>query len=120
MHGRGGTLFVRGRDGRNWVTGQTGLVITIADTGTGMSETTKSRVFEAFFSTKGIGGTGLGLWVSKEIVDRHILFLQARSTQTAHQTGSGSQLFLPYRNEEPEGLSVSEDDSARSAAIPLA
>ena len=32
---------------------------------------TRTKVFDAFFTTKGIGGTGLGLWVSREIMDRH-------------------------------------------------
>ena len=71
------------------------MVITIADTGTGMSETTRARIFEAFYSTKGIGGTGLGLWVSKEIVDRHHGFLQAKSIQTALKAGTVFRLFLP-------------------------
>lgn len=96
MHGRGGTLFVRGRDGRNWLTGQPGLVMTIADTGLGMSETTKARVFEAFFSTKDISGSGLGLWGSKEIIDRHRGFLQVRSSQDIGHSGSLFRLFLPY------------------------
>lgn len=96
MHGTGGTLFVRGRNGRTWATGEPGLVITIADTGGGMSEITKSRLFEAFYSTKGISGTGLGLWVSKEIVDRHEGSLQVRSSQRPLRSGTVFRLFLPF------------------------
>ena len=95
MHGRGGTLFVRARDGRNWQTGEPGMVLTIADTGTGMSDATRKKVFDAFFTTKGIGGTGLGLWISKEIVDRHKGILRLRSSQKEGSSGTVITLFLP-------------------------
>ena len=61
-------LLVRTRNGSDWRTGRTGLIFTIADTGPGMSPNTIKKAFEAFYTTKGLGGTGLGLWVSKEIV----------------------------------------------------
>ncbi len=48
-----------------------GVAILIADHGTGIPEATLRRIFEPFFSTKGITGTGLGLWVSYEIVEKH-------------------------------------------------
>jgi signal transduction histidine kinase len=60
----GGRLLLPSRVGRDWTTGRTGLVITVADTGSGMSGSVTSRTFEPFYTTKGIGGTGLGLWVS--------------------------------------------------------
>ena len=102
MHGLGGTLFVRGRDGRNWKTGKRGMVITVADTGAGMSETTKAKVFEAFYTTKGIGGTGLGLWISKEIVDRHRGMLSVRTSQGKPSSGTVFTLFLPESDSTPD------------------
>ncbi len=95
MHGRGGTLFIRGRDGRNWKTGESGMVLTIADSGIGMSELTRTKVFEAFYTTKGIGGTGLGLWISKEIVDRHHGTLALKTRQGTSRSGTVLTLFLP-------------------------
>ena len=100
MHLRGGTLFVRGRDGRNWKTGETGMVLTIADTGVGMSEATRSKVFEPFYTTKGIGGIGLGLWISKGIVDRHEGILRIKSRQGSSSSGTVLTLFLPTNGAE--------------------
>jgi two-component system, NtrC family, sensor kinase len=43
--------------------------ITVADSGHGMGDATMEEIFEPFFTTKGVVGTGLGLWVSKQLVD---------------------------------------------------
>jgi signal transduction histidine kinase len=63
--------FIRSRESTDWKTGRSGVTLTIADTGSGMSADTISRIFEPFFTTKGNKGTGLGLWISREIVERH-------------------------------------------------
>jgi signal transduction histidine kinase/FixJ family two-component response regulator len=47
------------------------VVLTIADTGTGMTQEVKSRLFDPFFTTKGKGGTGMGMAVSFGIIRRH-------------------------------------------------
>jgi PAS domain S-box-containing protein len=47
------------------------VLVTVRDTGTGMSEGVRQRIFEPFFSTKGEGGSGLGLSMSYSIVQRH-------------------------------------------------
>ncbi len=96
MYPTGGRLLVRTRDGRNWLTGSKGLVLTIADTGPGMSPQILQKAFQAFFTTKGMEGTGLGLWVSKEIVSRHHGELRLRSSQREGHTGTVFALFLPY------------------------
>ncbi len=93
--GTGGRLLVRSREGTHWKTGRKGMVITVADTGPGMSADTLSRIFEPFFTTKGINGTGLGLWISHEIVTRHRGVLIARSTRSAASSGTVFTLFLP-------------------------
>lgn len=96
MHPGGGRLLLRSRATCDWKTAEKGIMLTIADTGAGMSEQVLEKVFEAFYTTKGIGGTGLGLWVSKEIVDRHHGSLRVRSTQRAGRSGTVFALFLPF------------------------
>jgi PAS domain S-box-containing protein len=102
MNKSGGRLILRSRDSTNWKTGQKGLALTIADTGAGMAAHVHSRVFDAFFSTKGIGGTGLGLWVSKEIVDRHQGTLTVRSSDKLRCSGTVFALFLPHETTQPD------------------
>ena len=92
----GGRLLMRSREATNWVTGAKGLVITVADTGTGMSREVVEKIFNAFYTTKGIGGTGLGLWISREIVDRHRGELHVRSSHASGRSGTVFTLFLPF------------------------
>lgn len=96
MSSEPGKLLLRTREGTNWTTGERGVFFTIADTGSGISKKTTNRLFEAFFSTKGTIGTGLGLWVSKEIVQRHRGELRMRSSQSAKHHGSVFSIFLPF------------------------
>jgi PAS domain S-box-containing protein len=51
-----------------------------ADSGTGMSEEVRERVFEPFYTTKGVQGTGLGLAVSYGIIERHQGMISVEST----------------------------------------
>ena len=96
-----GTIRVRSREGTDLRSGQRGVFITVADTGMGMSRhTSSSQLYTAFFTTKGLGGTGLGLWVSSSIVQRHHGRLSVRSRQ-GNKSGSVFRLFLPYDGVAP-------------------
>ncbi len=92
----GGRLIVRSREHTDPRSGRKGLMLTIADTGVGMNQATQRRLFEAFFSTKGIGGIGLGLWISADIVKRHQGRISIRSSQREDHTGTVVNVFLPF------------------------
>jgi len=96
MSAENGRILLRTRLGTNWKSGEAGVVITVADTGTGMSRQTLAKLFNPFFTTKGITGNGLGLWVSREIVDRHRGLLRVRSSQSPAHHGTVFNLFLPF------------------------
>lgn len=97
VKGRGGRLLVRSREGTDWRSGIKGVIITVADTGSGISPETMKHLYTPFFTTKGISGTGLGLWVSSEIIKRHHGHLRVRSNQTGRASWTVFTLFLPYR-----------------------
>jgi signal transduction histidine kinase len=92
----GGRLLLRCRKATHWPTGRVGLVLTIADTGAGVDPEVLPKIFQPFFTTKGIGGTGLGLWVSQEIADRHNGALKVRTSQCEGRSGTVFTLFLPF------------------------
>ena len=91
----GGRLVIRSHDAFHPVTGVKGIRITIADTGHGMNPSTQARIFEPFFTTKDLNGTGLGLWISAEILERHQGQLAVRSSQHPKHHGTVFGLFLP-------------------------
>jgi signal transduction histidine kinase len=92
----GGRILLRSREGTDWASGRKGLVLTVGDTGSGMDRQTQERAFEPFYTTKGLGGTGLGLWVSKEIIDRHHGSIRLRSSQEQGRSGTVFTVFLPF------------------------
>ncbi len=96
MNHEGGRLFVRSHASTHWPTGRKGVVFTVADNGCGINSEDVHRIFEPFFTTKGIGGTGLGLWVSNEIVSRHKGTLSVRSSRNSHRSGTIFRFFLPF------------------------
>ncbi len=70
-------------------------VFQIEDDGPGITPENLSRIFEPFFTTKEDVGTGLGLWVAKEIVERHGGTIDANSGTSAHLPGAIFSVTLP-------------------------
>jgi len=73
------------------------LVITVSDTGTGIPEDLKERVFDPYFTTKN-GGTGLGLSLCDKIMRQH----QGSLDFTSTRSGTGVNMILPLRVVEAE------------------
>ncbi len=68
---RGGDLHIRLRPARCVLTDREGIRLSVADTGTGFLPKMRKHLFEPFHTSKEITGTGLGLWISKGIIDKH-------------------------------------------------
>ena len=99
----GGHLTLRVARSRDWSDGQgigirrTGARITIADNGSGIRQSDLARIFEPFYSTKGDSGTGLGLWLSHGIVQKHEGSIRVRSRTAPGTSGTVFSIFLPDR-----------------------
>jgi PAS domain S-box-containing protein len=102
----GGQLKVRVRPGTDWRTDEQGVRVTIADTGEGMSIETRKHIYDAFFSTKGSAGSGLGLWVTANIVKKHRGCIHVRSKRLPKTGGSLFNLVFPYRGAEGEAAGL--------------
>jgi len=72
--------------------GRKGVALTVADSANGMDREMLRRLFEPFATTKGEAGTGLGLWVSKGILDKHHATIAVRSRKG---TGTVFRFILP-------------------------
>ncbi len=97
----GGRILIRARHSRNWKNqSQTGVRFTVADTGAGMEPEVLERIFEAFFTTKDVTGTGLGLWVSQEIITKHGGMVRVRS-RAAGQLGAHGTVFQLFFPDDP-------------------
>jgi len=75
----------------------TGVRITVADNGPGIPPENVKNIFEPFFTTKKDVGTGLGLWVSRELVQKHGGTLHVRSSTRPERSGTVFSLFLPQK-----------------------
>ena len=96
---QGGRLLLSLRRSRSWVDGAPGIRLFVADNGCGMTAATLQRIFEPFFTTKESTGTGLGLWVSGEIISKHNATVRVVSRTACagegRQSGTVFMLFFP-------------------------
>jgi PAS domain S-box-containing protein len=90
-----------------------GVRISIADTGFGIPAKHLESIFEPFFTTKKDTGTGLGLWVSRELVEKHGGSLRVRSRTSDPFCGTVFSIFLPNQGRLHAIDSLSTNDHAR-------
>jgi len=92
----GGELRLRATSKLHPRRGESGIVLLISDTGTGIAPEIRARIFEPFFTTKNDVGTGLGLYVSQNIVEKHLGMIRVRSVAGGTRHGTVFKIFLPY------------------------
>jgi len=90
----GGRLLIRLHPQTNWADGRKGVRLTVGDTGEGISLDIMEHLFEPFQTTKELMGTGLGLWVSKGIVEKHEGTIRTR-TRRGKRHGTVFSVWLP-------------------------
>jgi PAS domain S-box-containing protein len=106
----GGSLDVETREVTD--AGTAGIQIVILDEGSGIEAEHLTRIFEPFFTTKERHGTGIGLWVAKQLVNKHGGRIQITSSTEAGNSGTKVFIFFPFShpskgaNSDVAGLSA--------------
>jgi len=90
----GGTILVCARLWRHPRTRRRGVRFTIADYGIGIPPADQKRVFTPFFSTKKDVGTGLGLWITRDLLEKKSGYIRLRSRQ-GKPSGTVVGFFVP-------------------------
>jgi two-component system CheB/CheR fusion protein len=72
-----------------------GMRITVVDNGPGINPKLQARIFEPFFTTKKDVGTGLGLWVSRNLIEKHGGAVHLHSRITQGKSYTAFSIFLP-------------------------
>jgi PAS domain S-box-containing protein len=91
----GGRLRLTVREGFDWVTHRSGVTVLITDTGVGIRREDARKLFEPFFSTKSIKGTGLGLWISRGILQKYDGRISFRSYCPDGESMTSFRVFFP-------------------------
>jgi PAS domain S-box-containing protein len=91
----GGRMRVRVSESNQCGSRRGGVRISVCDTGTGIKAEDAKRLFEPFFTTKSAKGTGLGLWISKGIVQKYDGAIRFRSLRLDGRTATCFSVFLP-------------------------
>jgi signal transduction histidine kinase len=91
----GGRLRLRVCERTDSRTQNRGISISVCDTGSGIKQEDAKRLFEPFFSTKSTKGTGLGLWISKGIIQKYEGTIHFRSVRTTRGAATCFRVFFP-------------------------
>jgi signal transduction histidine kinase len=92
--------------------GRHGIRVLIGDTGSGIRPEDAKQLFEPFFTTKSTKGTGLGLWISKGILQKYEGVIRFRSMRSLNGNCTVFSVFIP------ESVSGQEAELRSSPAFP--
>jgi len=93
--GKSGKIVLRASASIDPSDGTQRVRIAVADCGSGMAPATTKHIFDPFFTTKGTVGTGLGLWVCKQLVEKNCGSIKVRSATEGHWRGTTFSVTLP-------------------------
>jgi signal transduction histidine kinase len=93
--GQNGRIVLRASASVDPDDGRRRVRITVSDQGSGMPAPTMKEIFEPFFTTKGTIGTGLGLWVCKQLIDKNGGSISVRSNTHGERRGTTFSILLP-------------------------
>lgn len=79
-----------------------GIRIMVRDTGQGIRREHLDKVFVPFFTTKGNLGTGIGLWIAKQLVERHEGQISISSSTEPGDSGTAVTIYLPFSRSQSE------------------
>jgi signal transduction histidine kinase len=82
--------------------GQSGVLVRVVDNGPGIPEQLQSKLFSPFVSTKEESGTGLGLWVSRSIMEKHGGSIRLSSNSELDTRGTTVSIFIPFKVKSPD------------------
>ncbi len=106
----GGKIWLRVHGTKDKTNGlEPGARITVADNGSGMSPEVKRRIFVPFFTTKSNVGTGIGLWVTKCLIEQQGGYLRFRSQQ-GQRAGTVMSFFVPSGSEDLTDEAIQAND----------
>lgn len=91
----GGILFISVKDAENPLDG---IVLTIQDNGAGIASDDLPKVFDAFFTTRGTVGTGIGLYIAKQFIEGHGGRIEIESRTDANNHGTIVRVILPMES----------------------
>jgi PAS domain S-box-containing protein len=107
----GGILKIHVGEVTDWTRGEPRTSISIVDTGIGIKAEDAPRLFEPFFSTKSTKGTGLGLWISRGIIQKYDGRISYRSFRNANRCITCFRVLLPIG--KSLGAPANGNDEAR-------
>jgi signal transduction histidine kinase len=91
----GGRIRIRISETTVWRDRSKGVRLTVADNGSGISPAIRAQIFDPFVTSKQDVGTGLGLWVTRNIVDKHLGTIRVRTSSVPGHSWTVFTICLP-------------------------
>jgi len=113
----GGKLRVSVRETGRFNGNVPGITVSIVDTGSGIKPEDGKHLFEPFFSTKSEKGTGLGLWISRGIVQKYEGTIRFRSVRYANENATCFRVFIPLARSEANLRAMHATEPARTSKV---